>query len=126
MEIGKEKIMKLIHYKEGNYPSQADPYLIRANDGYFYMYVTGVDAVHAFRSKELCGEYEDIGIVFSVENGKEYWAPSVTYIDGKYYMYVSFMKKDEDDVHLQTMYVASSDTPCGRLQMRESLSLLLR
>ncbi len=105
--------MKLIHYKEGNYPSQADPYLIKANDGYFYMYVTGVDAVHAFRSKELCGEYEDIGIVFSVENGKEYWAPSVTYIDGKYYMYVSFMKKDEDDVHLQTMYVASSDTPCG-------------
>ena len=45
--------MKLIHYKEGNYPSQADPYIIKANDGYFYMYVTGVDAVHAFRSKEF-------------------------------------------------------------------------
>ena len=105
--------MRLIPYKEGNYSSQADPFLIRANDGCFYMYVTGGDGVHAFKANELCGEYEDIGVVFSVENSKEYWAPSVICIDGKYYMYVSFMKEGEEDTHLQTMHVASSNTPAG-------------
>ena len=105
--------MKLIHYKEGQYPSQADPFIIRAENGDFYLYVTGVDGVHAYKSSSLCGEYSDIGCVFSVVGCKEYWAPSVIHIDGKYYMYVSFMKADDTDVHLQTMHVAESDTPDG-------------
>ncbi len=105
--------MKLIHHKEGQYPSQADPYLIQAQDGGFYMYVTGTDGVHAFYSEELCGEYQDIGRVFFVEGYKEYWAPSVIYTHGKYYMYVSFMPETESDVHTQTMHVAVSDSPRG-------------
>lgn len=105
--------MRLIPYKEGQYSSQADPFLIRAEDGKFYMYVTGGDGVHAFRADSLTGEYEDIGVVFSVPDGKEYWAPSVVYTHGKYWMYVSFMKKDETDVHLQTMHAACSDSPAG-------------
>lgn len=105
--------MKLIKYKKGNFPSQADPFIIKALDGDFYVYVTGGDGVHAYKSKELCGEYEDIGVVFSVPGAKEYWAPSVIAIDGEYYMYVSFMQKGEDDTHLQTMHVAKSATPGG-------------
>ena len=105
--------MKLIEFKENQYPSQADPFILQGNDGNFYIYVSGADGVHAFRSSALAGEYEDIGIVFSVQNCKEYWAPSVTCIDGRYFMYVSFMKNEEDDVHLQTMHVAVSSNPEG-------------
>lgn len=105
--------MKLIHYKEGQYPSQADPFIIRGNDGKFYIYVSGLNGVHAFVSDALDGEYKDIGTVFYVEGHKEYWAPSVIYTGGKYYMYVSFVKEGETDMHEQTMHVAESDTPYG-------------
>lgn len=105
--------MKLIKDREGKYPSQPDPYMIKAADGRFFMYVTGVDGVHAFVSDCLFGGYEDIGVVFRKEGCKEYWAPSVIELDGKYYMYVSFMRECEDDVHMQTMHVAVSDRPEG-------------
>ena len=105
--------MKLIHFKENQFPSQPDPFLIKANDGNFYLYVTGEDGVHAYKSSELCGDYEDIGIVFAAKNGHDYWAPSVIYTGGKYYMYVSFTPTGETDAHQQTMPVACSDTPQG-------------
>lgn len=106
--------MKLINYKEGQYPSQPDPYIIKGNDGKYYVYVSGAEGVHCYVSEALSDGYEDIGIVFSADGCKEYWAPSVTFTHGKYYMYVSFMKENEDDVHLQTMHVAEADTPRGQ------------
>ena len=105
--------MKLIKDREGQYPSQPDPYVLRVSDGRFYMYVTGVDGVHAYVSDHLFEGYRDIGIVFSKKGCKEFWAPSVIELEGKYYMYVSFMPDGEDDVHLQTMHVAVSDKPEG-------------
>ncbi len=105
--------MKLINYKEGQFPSQPDPYILKGEDGKFYLYVTGADGVHAYSADALCGEYTDIGVVFAMDGKKEYWAPSVTYIDGKYYMYVSYMPQSSDDAHLQAMHVAESDTPNG-------------
>ena len=105
--------MKLINYKEGGFNSQADPYILQAQDGKFYLYVTGGDGVHAYKAKSLTGEYEELGVVFKMEGKKEYWAPAVTYINGMYYMYVSCMPEDADDVHTQAMHVASSTTPNG-------------
>lgn len=104
--------MKLIQQREGQYPSQPDPYVIKA-DGRFYIYVTGADGVHAFASDSLCGGYEDIGTVFSLDGFKEYWAPAVIELDGRFYMYVSFMPADESDVHLEAIHVAVSDRPEG-------------
>ncbi len=105
--------MKLIHYKKGQFNSQADPYVLKANNGKYYMYVTGCDGVHAYEASSLCGEYTDIGIVFNLPGKKEYWAPAVTIINGKYYMYVSCMPANSNDVHEQAMHVALSDTPNG-------------
>lgn len=103
--------MKLIKTAEGKYPAQPDPYIVKSEDGKYYIYVTGADGVHAFRADCLLGEYEDIGIVFNMPGRKEYWAPSVAFIDGKYYMYVSCMA--EDGSEFQAMHVASSDVPEG-------------
>lgn len=104
--------MKLVNYREGMYPAQPDPYLISA-EGRYYLYVTGTDGVHAYVSDSLAGEYEDIGVVFSLAGYKEYWAPSVIKLEGRYYMYVSFMPADEEDVHLEALHVAVSDCPEG-------------
>ena len=104
--------MKLINYKEGSMNSHADPFIFEF-DGKYYIYVTGRDGVHAFKSDTLLGEYEYCGIVFSAPDSREYWAPSVISIDGKCYMYVSFIKADETDVHMQAMHVASADGPLG-------------
>lgn len=105
--------MKLIRQKEGQFLSQADPFILCGQDNCFYLYVTGADGVHAFCAETLTSEYRDIGIVFSVPGKKEYWAPSVLFSKGKYYLYVSFIDKDEQDVHMQTMHVACADTPRG-------------
>ena len=47
--------------------------------------------------------------------------PFVMFEDGKYYMYVSFMPAESDDVHQQAMHVAESDTPCGPFTKAEKL-----
>lgn len=104
--------MKLIDYREGQHPSQPDPYILKA-DGRYYLYVTGSDGVHAYASSRLSEGYEDIGTVFCKEGCKEYWAPAVIELNGTYYMYVSFMPEDEDDVHLEAIHVAVSESPEG-------------
>ncbi len=105
--------MKLIEYKQGRCPSQADPFLIQGQDGKFYMYVTGGKGVQAYKSDSLTGEYEDIGLVFQIEGKEAFWAPSVIYTQGKYYVYVSCVDEGVEDAHQQTMYVGESDTPDG-------------
>lgn len=104
--------MKLIDYREGQYPSQPDPYILKAN-GRYYLYVTGSDGVRAFVSDRFDGGYVELGKVFSAEGFKEYWAPAVIELDGRFYMYVSFMPEQEDDVHLEAIHVAVSDSPEG-------------
>lgn len=89
--------------------SQPDPYIIKAN-GFYYVYATHVDGVQLYKSKDMIN-YDYLGIVYSKQDEKEYWAPSVIEIDGKFYMYVSSMKKDSDDVHTQRIQVIESDNP---------------
>ena len=91
--------------------AQADPYIIEENNE-FYIFTSAQaeqKGVHCYKSKELLGNYEYLGLAFSLEGHKEYWAPSVIKIDNEFYMYVSIMKEDEEDVHLQTMMVAKSN-----------------
>ena len=104
--------MKLIDETKVKQTFQPDPYIIEA-DGLFYIYCTSPTGVQAYRSDNLTGEYEDIGKVLVIDGKKQFWAPSVIKINGKYYMYVSCMNEEEEDAHLQTMYVASSDSPEG-------------
>ncbi len=105
--------MKLIDFNPNAYPSQPDPFILKGENGKFYVYSTSVDGVRAYESDSLTGEYKDLGFVFTMEGKKEYWAPSVIYTHGKYYMYVSCMPKDSDDCHMEAMHVASSTSPRG-------------
>ncbi len=108
---GRRKV-KLISYREGAYPTQADPYIFQARDGYFYVYVTATEGVRAYRAATLTGEYEDMGYVFAIEGKRHYWAPSIIFTQGKYYMYVS-CADETGNKFWQAMHVGSSDSPLG-------------
>ena len=95
--------------------AQADPFILEYNNE-FYIFASAQGdepGVSCYKSNSLTGDYEWLGCVFHMEGHKEYWAPSVIQIDDTFYMYVSTMKKDEDDCHKQTMRVASAKHPAG-------------
>lgn len=88
---------------------QPDPYIIKAN-GFFYIYVTGAWGVHLYKSKDM-KEWDYLGICYQKEGEYEYWAPSVIQIGDKFFMYVSTMKTDSEDVHTQRIQVIESSDP---------------
>lgn len=89
--------------------SQADPYILKAN-GCYYVYATHSKGVQLYKSKDL-KSWDYLGLCFSKEDEKQYWAPSVIEFNGKFYMYVSTMKNESDDVHTQAIRVIESDNP---------------
>ncbi len=104
--------MKIIFDKVGQPKSQADPFIFFYQDSY-YIYATGVDGIHCYKSTKLDGDWQYVGIVFCMEGKMEYWAPCVFEEDGKIYMYYSSMPSDCDDVHQQCISVAVSQDPQG-------------
>ncbi len=92
---------------------QPDPYIINA-DGKYYIYCTGCDGVHCYASDSLFDGWQHLGVVFSQEWQKEYWAPSVIQRNGKYYMYYSSMADGETDTHTQNIKLAVCDKPDGK------------
>lgn len=81
-----------------------DPTVIRAEDGYFYVYATEnpIRNVPIYRSENLV-EWDFVGTVFTEQNRPDFvasqtnaparvWAPDINYIDGKYYLYYSMSR----------------------------------
>lgn len=103
---------------------QPDPYILKDEKGY-YIYVSGiegVDGVPVFFATSLEGEWEYLGLCFKEDGCKEYWAPCVIKVDGKYYMYYSSRAEDCDDVHMQTLKVAVSDRPDGGFKYASTIA----
>ncbi len=104
--------MKLYKRKENDQApvGQADPYLIKGDDGRYYLYSTGG---YLFSSDSLTEGWEYDGVCLKMDGQKVCWAPSVIEIEGKYYMYYSSMDADTEDEHGQTLRLAVSDSPRG-------------
>ncbi|MDR1722536.1 MAG: family 43 glycosylhydrolase [Tannerella sp.] len=75
--------------------SLPDPTVIKADDGYFYLYATeDIAYTPIFRSKNLVN-WEQIGACFTKETRPSWepnggiWAPDINYINGKYVLYYS-------------------------------------
>ncbi|MFP4287463.1 MAG: family 43 glycosylhydrolase [Candidatus Izemoplasmataceae bacterium] len=102
-------------------PVIADPTIIKAEDGYFYVYATedffdyetGVRYVAVHRSKDLI-TWEDMGDAFTEKptwKGNGFiWAPDIQYFNGQYYMYYSLSVWGDPNPGIG---VATSDTPYG-------------
>lgn len=112
--------MKLYQRKE-NDPApqgQADPYMIKADDGRYYLYST---QGHLFSSDHLKEGWQYEGVCLDMPGQKTCWAPCVIQIGDKYYMYYSSLDADCEDEHGQTMRVAVSDTPKGPFVYQKDL-----
>ena len=107
--------MQLLKIDKENYVGQADPYIIEHN-GKYYIYTTGDDGIYAHSCDSLLGDWKFEGRIFTVEGRERFWAPSVIYYEGYFYMYFSFEKyEDTPDQggHHQAMHVAKSENPLG-------------
>ena len=107
--------MHLLHIDKENYIGQADPYIFESG-GRYYIYTTGHDGIYAYHADDLFDDWKFYGRVMTVPGHKEFWAPSVIELDGKFYMYNSFeFYGDTPDKggHRQTMHVSVADNPLG-------------
>jgi arabinan endo-1,5-alpha-L-arabinosidase len=75
--------------------SLPDPTIIKAGDGYFYVYATEDMAyIPIFRSKDLVNG-KQVGAAFTEETRPSWepkggvWAPDINYINGQYVLYYS-------------------------------------
>lgn len=98
-----------------------DPFILSASDGKYYMYGTGgVEKGFGAYSSENLADWHYEGQVYSGDNPeswteKNYWAPEVYEIDGKYYMFFSADWKVNPANELENFRigVAVADTPTG-------------
>ena len=107
--------MQLLKIDKNNYIGQADPYIIE-HEGKYYIYTTGDDGLYGYSCDTLLGDWKFEGQIFTLEGREHFWAPSVIFLDGKFYMYFSFeYYEDTPDQggHHQAMHVAVSDNPMG-------------
>lgn len=107
--------MKLLNREQTDFQGQADPYILKSQGEYF-IYVTGHDAVYAYRSKSLFSGWEYCGAVMTMPEHDSFWAPSVIEIDGTFYMYNSieiFDDTPDKGGHRGAMHVSVADNPLG-------------
>ena len=97
--------------------SAPDPTVIRAQDGYFYLYSTeDVHNVPIYKSKDLV-QWAFVGTAFTDESRPKWnpngniWAPDINYINGKYVLYYS--KSEWGGIHTCGIGVATADRPEG-------------
>lgn len=65
---------------------QPDPYILKGNDGRYYIYATGGQV---YSSNYLLKNWKYEGIRLNMPGQSICWAPSVLEVNGKYYMYYS-------------------------------------
>ena len=118
--LRKGQYMKIYKRKPGDLAplAQADPYMLKGNDGRFYLYAT---KGQVYSSDALFGEWKYEGIRLNMPGQKVCWAPSVIEIDGTYYMYYSSMDESCEEEHGQAMRVAVSDSPLGPFEYKKTL-----
>jgi arabinan endo-1,5-alpha-L-arabinosidase len=97
--------------------SLPDPTIIKAVDGYFYLYATeDIAYTPIFQSKDLVN-WKQIGAAFTKETRPSWeprggiWAPDINYIQGKYVLYYSMSRWG--GVETCGIGVAVSDSPAG-------------
>lgn len=112
--------MKLLKTDVENYVGQPDPYIIE-HGGKYYIYTTGNDGIYGYSCDTLLGDWKFEGRIFTVEGRECFWAPSVIFLDGKFYMYCSFETYEavpDAGGHHQAMHVAVADDPMGPFELK--------
>lgn len=96
--------------------SNPDPFVLRYL-GTYYCYSTGDTGVNVLTSQDMV-HWEHRGLALKAEGQTGYWAPSVIYRNGKFYLYYSSCRGEE----FEWMRVASSNHPLGPFHFERDLS----
>lgn len=111
-------VKRMIYYSNPVWSTnRADPSVIRAADGYFYVYSTS-RMVARGRSKDLIN-WENLLAAFTEETRPDYvegggcWAPDVEYINGIYVMYGTQTVAMAGGNPNSSIWVATSPSPDG-------------
>lgn len=113
--------MKLKFVGDALSMTQPDPYILKADDGKYYIYATDKNGVRIFRADALDGIWTYVGIERCEKDCYQYWAPCVVYENGLYYMYYSSFRTCSEDVHEQAIKVAVSDRPDGGFVYKKTM-----
>lgn len=100
-----------VKFKDGKRHTNPDPFVLRWC-GKYYCYSTDAKGVNLSISSDLVN-WEYLGLCISEKGYKDYWAPAVIYINGKFYMYYSNIRTDEVEGHNIWLKVAVADNPKG-------------
>ena len=94
----------------------ADPFVLTASDGVYYMYGTSTNEGGVFRawSSTDLENWQSEGIVFYYRRGDwaytHFWAPEVVERDGRFYMFYTARERSTNRLHIG---LAVSDSPLG-------------
>lgn len=96
-----------------------DPFVMQYN-GVYFLYHTGVQAVHAYTSTDLVTwEYQGEALKPGGPDHwaqTDFWAPEVMHHNGTFYMYVAATRKKADgtgDDHMRRQGIARASSPLG-------------
>lgn len=100
-----------VSFSDGERHTNPDPYILRWC-GNYYCYATDEFGVKVSVSENMTNwKYE--GYAIKEDAYRNYWAPSVIYINGTFYMYYSNVPADSSDCHEECLKLAVSDRPEG-------------
>lgn len=100
-----------VAFTDGKRQTNPDPYIMRWC-GNYYCYATDEFGVKVSTSENLT-DWNSEGYAIKEEAYRNYWAPSVIYINGTFYMYYSNVPAHSDDCHEECLKLAVSDRPEG-------------
>lgn len=107
-----------VPFSDGARHTNPDPFILRWC-GRYYCYATDEWGVKVSTSMDLV-HWEDRGYALREEEYRNYWAPSVLYDNGRFYMYYSNVPKDVEDCHQEFLKLAESDSPDGPFQWKKT------
>lgn len=107
-----------VPFSDGERHTNPDPYILRWC-GRYYCYATDEAGVKVSVSEDMV-HWEYKGYAISEKAYHHYWAPSVIYINGLFYMYYSNTPVEELDCHEEHLKLAVAKEPCGPFVYRKT------
>lgn len=114
----REKFCNPVPFSDGRRHTNPDPFIMRWC-GRYYCYATDEAGVKVSVSEDMV-HWDFRGFAISEKEYHHYWAPSVIYLNGMFYMYYSNIPMEEEDCHEQHLKLAVSEDPLGPFVYRKT------
>lgn len=114
----REMFCNPVPFSDGERHTNPDPFVLRWC-GRYYCYATDEAGVKVSVSDDMV-HWEYKGYAIAEAEYHHYWAPSVLYLNGRFYMYYSNTPAEEPDCHEEHLKLAVSEDPLGPFTCRKT------